>query len=65
MSTGIVSFFPEKSKTTSAVFGPTPESCKSSALASARGIDKILTRLLLYLSSISLEACFIALVLLW
>jgi len=41
VSIGIVGFSAEKSRTTSAVSGPTPGSCISAFLASSRGIDDI------------------------
>ena len=44
MSTGIVGFLAAKSNTTSAVFGPTPGSCKSSFLACSKGNEKICVR---------------------
>ena len=45
MSTGTVGWFAEKSKSTSAVLGPTPGSCMRVSLAFSKGIDKIGVRL--------------------
>ena len=63
VSTGIVGFSAQKSRTTSAVLGPTPGSSISVFLASSKGIDKIGFKSPRNLSRIFLEACFIVLVL--
>ena len=63
MSTGIVGFSAQKSRTTSAVLGPTPGSCRSVFLAPSKGIDKIDFKSPRNFSRIILETCFIVLAL--
>jgi len=61
VSTGIVGFLAAKSNTTSAVFGPTPGSFKSSRLACSKGNDVICVKSPLCFSRIIFEICLIVL----
>lgn len=63
VSIGIVGFSAQKSRTTSAVFGPTLGSCRSLFLASSKGIDNIGVKSPWNFSVIIFETCFIVLAL--
>lgn len=60
---GIVGFSAQKSRTTSAVFGPTPGSCISVFLASSKGIESIGVKSPWNFCMIIFETCFIVLAL--
>ena len=61
MSTGIVGFCPLKSRSTSAVFGPTSGNCRRVSLASSSGSSRIRFKSPPYFSWTICETCFIVL----
>jgi hypothetical protein len=63
VSTGIVGWFAENRRTTSAVLGPTPGKFMSVFLASSIGSDSMGWSVPLYFSRIIRAACFMALAL--